>query len=240
MGAAAAVLPLLAGLVGAAFAGVVWSAWARKRRAHQLAWALGLTAYSFVALVEAYVAFAGWEIPLYRAYFTLAAGNVGLLGLGTVYLLRSPRAGHAFAAFVAAGVAVAALAQAAVPLALDTPVTSEGETKPLAEWGTSLGGKAVPFPSPARFAFLALNVVGGLALIVGALASWWQSRAAGVLLIGIGACFPFLGGSLATLGVVEARVITQFVGIAVMFVGYLAGSAAAHPPAANGAGAAAR
>lgn len=238
--AAGAVLPLLAGVVGAAFAAAVWSAWAKKRRPHQLAWALGLSAYAFVALVEAYVAVRGWEIPLYRAYFTFAGGNVGLLGLGTIYLLRSPRAGHAFAVLVIAAVAVVALAQLAVPLALDTPVTSEGETKPLDDWGTTLGGKAIPFPNPARIAFLVLNIVGGLALIVGALASWWQSRAAGVLLIGVGACFPFLGGSLSSLGVVEARVLTQFVGIAIMFVGYLAGSAAARPPARNGAAASSR
>lgn len=221
-----AALPALASAVSLAFAGLVARQYLERRRAHQLAWALGLAAYAAASLVEACVALAGWTVLLYRVYFPLASGLVGLLGAGTVYLLRRPRVGHAVAAAVGALLLVAALGQLTVPLAADAPVTVEGETRPLAEWGTELGGKAVPFPHPARVAFLVLNVAGGLALILGALWSFVQTRAAGVLLIGLGALLPFAGGTLSTLGLAQARVAAQFAGVLVMFAGYLAGSAA--------------
>lgn len=226
--------PFLAGLVGAVFAAKVWGQWSVRRRPHQLAWGLGLSMYALASLVDAYVLYAGWTIPAYRLFFALAAGNVGFLGLGTVLLARSGAFGRAFAIFVVAAFAVAALAQFAVPLAADTPVAIEGETRPLVAWGTELGAKPIPFPQPARVAFLLLNVVGGLALIGGALLSWWQTRASGVLLIGAGAMLPFLGGSLSTLLDLDVRPLMQLAGIGVMFAGYLRGREApprAAPPA---------
>jgi len=112
-------------------------------------------------------------------------------------------------------------------------------TMPLAEWHLELGAKAVPFPHPARLASLVMNVAGGLALVGGALWSWWQTRAAGLLLIGLGALLPFMGGTLSTLGLGQARIAAQFLGILVMFAGYLAGTAGARR-ARSGAAAAAR
>lgn len=232
MAAAEAAIPALAGLVSAAFAALVARQWFERRKPHQLAWGLGLAFYSIASLVEAYVALRGWTVPLYRLYFPLAAGLVGLLGAGTVFLLRKPLVARAFAGLVAALILVAALGQLTVPLTLDTLVSAEGEARPLTEWGTELGAKAVPFPHPARVASLVLNVAGGLALIVGAIWSWWQTRAPGVLLVGIGALLPFAGGTLSTLGLAQGRIVLQFAGVAVMFAGYLAGSAAARrqPP----------
>src|SRR5581483_10576273 len=64
---------------------------------------------------------------------------------------------------------------------------------------------------------------GGLALIVGALWSWWRTRRAGVLLIGLGAMLPFAGGSLSDLLHADVRVLLQLLGIVVMFAGFLQG-----------------
>lgn len=220
-------VPLLAGIVAAVFAAKVWGQWSVRRRPHQLAWATGLTLYALASLVDAYVATDGWSVGVYRLFFAVAASNVGFLGLGTILLARSGRWGGAFAVLVVAGALVAALGQFAVPLDAREPVTIEGETRPLAEWGSDLGAKPIPFPQPARIAFLALNVVGGLALIGGALLSWWQTRRAGVLLIAVGALLPFLGGSLSTLFAVDLRVLLQLLGISVMFLGYVRGREAA-------------
>ena len=214
-------VPFLAGVIGALFAAKVWGQWSVRRRPHQLAWALGLTMYALATLVDAYVAVAGWNVPVYRAFFALAAGNVGFLGLGTILLSRAGVWTRVFAAFVVGGFALAALGQLAVPLDASMPVTIEGETRPLSAWGSDLGAKPIPFPNPGRIAFLALNIVGGLALIGGALLSWWQTRRVGVLLIGVGAMFPFLGGTLSTMLDVDVRPLMQFLGIAVMFLGYL-------------------
>lgn len=231
------VVPLLAGIVAAVFAAKVWGQWSVRRRPYQLAWAVGLTLYAIATFVDAYVAASGWTVPAYRLFFAVAAGNVGFLGLGTILLARSGVWGRVFAVLVVAGALVATFAQLAVPLTTQTPVIIDGETRPLAEWGSDLGAKPIPFSNPARVSFLALNVVGGLALIGGAVLSWWQTRRVGVLLIGVGAMLPFLGGSLSTLFAIDLRVLMQFLGIVVMFVGYLRGQEAS-PPAAAGAPAA--
>lgn len=237
MALADAAIPALAGVVSAAFAALVAKQFLERRRPHQLAWTVGLGAYSIASVIEAFVAANAWTVGLYRVYFPLAAGLVGFLGAGTIYLLGKPRVGHAFAGVVLGLFLVMALGQFAVPLTAESPVTMDGDTRPLREWGTDLGAKAVPFPSVARVASLVLNIGGGLALIVGALWSYWQTRAAGVLLIGLGAMLPFTGGSLSTLGVVDARVVAQFAGIVVMFAGYLAGSAAKRRTRPDGAAA---
>lgn len=224
------IIAFLAGVVAALFAAKVWGQWSVRRRPHQLAWGAGLTMYALAALLDSYVGWhGGWDAISYRVFFALAAGNVGFLGLGTVLLARTGRAAQAFAAFVVIGFAVAAVGQLSVPLSADQLVGGCGDAgsdvpcKRLDEWGTDLGAKAIPFSSPARWAFLLLNVVGGLALIGGALLSWWRTRAAGVLLIGVGALLPFLAGSLSTIFGLDLRVVMQFLGIIVMFVGYLRG-----------------
>lgn len=210
------VVPLLAGIVAGLFAARVWGEWSVRRRSHQLAWALGLSLYAIATLVDAYVATQGWSVASYRIFFAAAGANVGFLGLGTILLTRSRSrvVGRGFAAFVVVGALVAGLGQLAVPL---DPTRLEGTAAP------------IPFPHPARIAFLLLNVIGGLALIVGAVVSWWQTRRPGVLLIGVGALLPFLGGSLSTLTALDLRVLLQFLGIVVMFVGYLRGRDAAPP-----------
>lgn len=211
------IVPLLAGVVAAIFAAKVWGQWSIRRRPFQLAWGIGLSLYALASFVESYAASAGWTGPAYRVFFAAAGANVGFLGLGTVLLARSGAWGKAFAVFVVAATLIASLGQFAIPL----------------EEGT-LDATADPIPkgTPARWAFLLLNAVGGLALIGGAILSWWQTRAAGVLLIGVGAMMPFVGGSLSTIEVVDMRALLTFFGIVLMFVGYLRGRETP-PPAAS-------
>ena len=210
---AAWLVPLLAGVVSAAFAAMVWGQFSARGRPHQLAWALGLSAYAAASLIEAYVSQAPWSVALYRAYFPLAGATVGLLGLGTVLLARVNAWTALFAALTGLAVVVALVGPFALPL-------SDAD---LGDAGPSLGAKAIPFSNPGRVAFLLLNVVGGLALIGGALWSWWRTRRAGVLLIGLGAILPFAGGSLSDLSGVDLRVLLQLLGIVVMFAGVLQG-----------------
>lgn len=221
--ASAWILPFAAGLLSAVFAARVWGQFSARRRPHQLAWGLGLTAYSAASFIEAYVSTRPWSAALYLAYFPLAAATVGLLGLGTIFLARVDKWSALYAALTGLAIVVTVVGPFALHLTAATPVTVDGSTKSLADWGTTLGGNAVPFSNPARWSFLLLNIVGGLALIGGALWSYQRTRRTGVLLIAVGAMAPFLGGSLDTLGGLDARVLLQLVGIAIMFVGFLQG-----------------
>lgn len=235
--AASWLVPLLAGLLGAAFAAMVGSQYLARRRPHQLAWAAGLAAYALASLLDAWVAARGWTPALYWSYLVLASVNVGLLGLGTVYLLRAKTLGHAFAALVGLGALVLMLA----PL-LVAPVGLDGA-------GPEVGLGAVPregFGSAARISFILLSSVGGTALIGGALWSWWQTRNAGVLLIGVGALVVAAGGTVVALAArfvpadvataLDVRLLAQLVGISVMFGGFLR-SREAKPPTPSSAAA---
>jgi hypothetical protein len=228
--AASWLVPLLAGFLGAAFAALVTAQYAMRRRPYQLAWAAGLSAYALASLADAWVAARGWTPGLYWSYLFLASVNVGLLGLGTVYLLRAKTVGHAFAALVGLGALVLLLAPLFVtPAGLDAA-------------GPEVGLGAVPregYGGAARLSFVLLSSVGGLALIGGALWSWTQTRNAGVLLIGVGALVVATGGTIV--GVVtrfvpegvataaDVRLLAQLVGISVMFAGFLR-SREAKPP----------
>ncbi|HEX2022063.1 MAG TPA: hypothetical protein VHH36_05075 [Candidatus Thermoplasmatota archaeon] len=204
-------LPALAGVVSLAFAGTVGWHYAARRRPHRLAWTLGFLAYAVASFVEAQVAAQGWSLPLYRAYVPLAVAPVALLGAGTVYLLWPGRAAHAFAAAMALLVLASAAGALAVPLA----------DADLAGQGLDLGVKALPRASVARVSFAVVNAVGGLALVGGALWSWWRTRRPGLLLLGLGALLAALGGTLSALLGLPDRVALQFLAVALMFAGYL-------------------
>lgn len=203
------VVPALAAAVSVVFAALVARQWVQRRRPHQAAWALGLLAYAAASALEAVYA-EGWTVRAYRAYFPLGAAPVGLLGLGTLHLLGAPRWANLFAITVALALIVCSsgvLAQRLDPALLDE--------------GATVGAKPVPLPNPARWAFLYLNVVGGLALVGGALASWWRTRSHGVLLIGLGALLAASGGALASLRIFDDRLMLQLLAVCLMFAGYL-------------------
>ena len=221
--ASAWLLPFLAGVLAAVFAARVWGQFSARRRPHQFAWGLGLTFYAAASFIEAYVAQNPWSVPLYEVYFPLAGATVGLLGLGTVFLARLDKWTALYAAATGLAIVITIVGPFGLHLAPGAPIEVKGVTQPLASWGTQLGSAAVPFSNPARWSFLLLNVVGGLALIGGALTSYQKTRRTGVLLIGVGAVLPFAGGSLASIGGLDARILLQLLGIAVMFAGYLQG-----------------
>lgn len=228
-----ALLPLLAALVGAVFAALVWRSFVTGgRRAHQLLWALGLSAYAVASLADAYVAWRDWTPALYVAYLAFASGNVGLLGAGTMLLLRSRmrRVGVVFAVAAALGILVVILGASLATI----------DAAALARAGPAAGLAPLARDAPgsaARLAFILESAVGGLALIGGALWSWWENRRAGVLLIGVGALLVALGGTVEGLvtryasdagsAALAARLATQLLGIIVMFAGYLRGRDAA-------------
>ncbi|MHB8605564.1 MAG: hypothetical protein ACYDCK_09960 [Thermoplasmatota archaeon] len=221
------IVPTLAGVVALAFTAAVFRTMHGHPRAHQWAWFWGFALYAVASFAEALGAAGHWTVPLYRFYYVALATLVGALGAGTVYLLRSRLAGHVFLAFViVAGLVVAA---GAFFGAVDASKFA---------LGADVGADALPKgAAPGYIALVVLNIVGGLALIVGALVSGWETRRPGVLLIGVGALIPFAGGSLAGLGLPQARVVAQLLGIVVMFVGYEYGNRAHAANAARVAGA---
>ena len=77
--------------VSAIFALTLFTQYRAKHRPYLLAWALALAFYAIAALTEVIGAAGGWNPLLFRTYYFFGAILlVGLLALGTTYLL-APR-----------------------------------------------------------------------------------------------------------------------------------------------------
>ena len=98
------VLPLTAALLCGVFAALLFRQWRARRRPYQLVWAFGLLCYGIAAAADAAGQLRGWNTALYRNwYFFGAIAAAAWLGLGELYLMRTPAFGELVALGVFAG-----------------------------------------------------------------------------------------------------------------------------------------
>lgn len=210
------VIPLIAAVVGGAFAAVVGRQYLSRRRPHQAIWALALAMFALAALFESASQAFGWSDATYKGYYLFGGLlNVGWLGIGSLLLLTSPRVGRVA---VIAMIAISAIGFVAVIMAHTDGALLKAEV-------------------PARGAInvspwlpLFTNVSGSLLLIGGAAWSAWKAaragaprnRVLGLALIAAGAFIVAGGHSFAqTRGVYVAQPLSEAVGIVAMFAGYV-------------------
>lgn len=208
-------LPLATAALAAVFAFVVLRQYARRRQTTQLLWGAGLAMFAIAAFAGYLARSGGVTETAYRLFYVFGAVlNVAWLGLGTLYLLvRRPLANVALVLVVGLSV-VAAYAVVATPIDLRAAADS---------------GRGFPDGSLPRVLAAVGSGLGSLVLIGGALWSAWaflQRRrngrravanviiAAGVLVVAAGGTVTFTGAS----GILE---LTNLVGLAVMFAGFL-------------------
>ena len=204
----------LSALVSAVFAVVMGARYLRRRRAHQLAWTIGLAMFAAAAVAGAMARMGGATEAEYRVFYLFGAIlNVAWLALGTLFLLV-PRVARWAVWAVVALTAIAAIAVLTAPVDLSAAVD------------TGRGFDAAPLP---RILAGIGSGLGSVILIGGALWSAWvflrrrhEGRlalgnviiAAGVLVAAVGGTAAFTGAS----GVVEW---TNFAGVTLIFVGFL-------------------
>lgn len=212
--------PLAATLISTAFALTLWLQYGAKRRPYTLAWAIALTIYAVATLMETLGAGGLWNPFLYKTYYFAAAILlVGVLGLGTIYLLAPRYASLAITILVLlAAVGLVGLIGAQVgPGVLET--------------------RQVPkrFPSDGVFNLLAIsmavliNIAGTFVLAGGALWSayglWRRGQARervwSNVLIAVGAVIVASGTGVSRLGIYELFYVSQAIGVLVMFAGFL-------------------
>lgn len=204
-----AAVSLGATIVSAIFAGLVFMQWLSRRKPYQMAWSLGLGLYAVAAFTQFLAEAYSWSVPIYKVYYVVAAVLVAVLGIGSTLLVHR-RAGIGFALYTAivfVGFAVAVAGTAVNTAAL-------GSSIPVA-------GTAIPDDNVRAFSPL-FTVPGSVALVGIAVYSYWRTRLAFNLWIGIGALIVAAGGTLARFNVTWALYIGELVGIAVMFRGFLA------------------
>ncbi len=203
-----AAIPLAAAVVSLSFALMVIRQFMAKRGLHHLFWAEGLVLFGMASIAEAAAEIGGWSVTLYKFYYAMTPTLVAFLGLGTVYLLSDKRIGHAFLAYTAIVLAFFVAALVAAPV--DTAAFSEG---------IFIGGAGLP--SSVRIFSPLFTIPGSIALIGGALYSWWRVRAFCNLLIAGGALIMSLGGIAIRFGVPVLQPLSILAGIIVMYVGFI-------------------
>lgn len=210
------VLPFVAALIALACAVVVGIDGLRRPKPNKAAWFVAFLLFAIAAGAEVIGAQFGWSAPLARVYYLAGAVLVvGFLALGELYLLAPGRIAR-----VAPGTAllVSALAATVVMYAPVDPARLATDGWRAIERGPVLVALAV-----------AINTLGTLVLVAGALWSAWRftrlgifrHRAIGCVLIAVGTLAVASGGSATRLGRPEYLYVAMSVGIALIFAGYL-------------------
>ncbi|MCL4535401.1 MAG: hypothetical protein M1370_09620 [Bacteroidetes bacterium] len=211
-------LPLLSTVVSFTFAATVLSQYLSRRKPHQLVWCFGLVSYGIGTLTEFLVGIGIWNRAVYDAWYIFGAFYVAAyLGMGTVYLVAPRRIAHG----VMAALGVLSLIAALLVLTANVDLTQ------IAVPGR-LTGKAMP--NYVRLLTPFFNVFGTVALVGGAAHSAWvfwrrralPQRVVSNLLIAVGALLPAIGSSLLRFDVPGLFYIFEFLGVAVIFLGFLA------------------
>jgi len=213
-------LPLVTSVVALAFFLLLARQYLQRRRTHQLLWTVAMLFYSISALMEFLMNsdVMGATPSLFGIYYVLAAPLVGLLGAGVTYLLARRTVARLFLGFVV--VFSFALAVEGFLNPLDQSSLSMSFSGPLA---SGFMAASDSYPMTVRVFAIALNSVGGLVLIGGALYSFVRDRSRTYnVFLAIGGILPAAGGSL--LGVLSyPDVFFEFElgGTVFLFVGFL-------------------
>ena len=164
-----------------------------RKKFHQILWTFAMLFYAITAFMEFLMNpdILGPSVIAFKVYYILAAPLVGLLGAGVVYLLASKRKADIFLAII--GVLCVALLITGVITPLDEAVIVEAFEGPL---GEAFHAAVDAYPMTVRRWAIITNIIGGFALILGALWSFLKDRRRTYnLLLFLGGVMPMIGGS---------------------------------------------
>jgi hypothetical protein len=217
-------IPVLSTLVTFIFAIAVFNRYRFKRGNHLLLWGIGLLFYGLGTLSEVILSFTFNSLALRIWYLSGAMLTAAWLGGGTVFLLVRRRG---VAQTLAILLAVASLA--AVALILVAPITQAAASFDVSR-PVSLQYKDILIRNGGIiFLTILLNTYGTLTLVGGALFSaylFWRkkvlaNRMLGNILIAGGALLPALAGTFVKAGLVDWLYISEFLGVVLMYFGFL-------------------
>lgn len=216
-----AAISLFSCLITLTFAAMVFDQYLSRRRPYQLVWTVALLIFGLGVLVEFVANTAGWNVSIYRWWFLFGATFAAVtLGLGSVYLLAPLRwAQWATLVLVLAGI-WAAYRVFTMPISAAAVIPPRGEARP---------PSVQSLPADLTALVVIFNVTGTIAVVGGALWSAWQFwrrhsnlyRVCSNVLIAAGALVVASSGSLAGLGRPGYLFIGEFLGIAIIFAGFL-------------------
>ncbi len=229
-------VPIITTLLAVPFAFEILRRYRRHpERLHLLWWGLGVLIYGVGTFTEAATTLAGWNEPVFRAWYISGALLGGApLAQGTVYLLLRRRTAHLLTIALLTYVTIASIAVMLSPIeyALVEPHRLSGRV-----FAWTWVRRFSPFVNLYAVIFL----IGGaiLSALRYSLVPEMRHRMWANTLIAIGAILPGIGGTATRMGHVEVLYVTELVGLLFTWAGYrmsvrpAAPSAAPHPaPAA--------
>ena len=216
------VLPFVSAVLSVVFAFLVFRRYLRRHGTYLLLWGIGLVFYGLGGLCEGYYAAVGWNPLVFRVWYLFGAILVAAwLGQGTVYLLAKRRWANVL--MIVLGLASLYAAVRVLTAQLDpTLMISSLHT------GSELSGSAIVTPG-VRVLTPFFNFYGTITLVGGAAYSAWifwrkrvlLHRTIGNVLIAIGALLPAFGGGFSRMGIAGALYLTEFLGVLLIFAGFL-------------------
>lgn len=221
-------ISILSTLVTFAFAIAVVNRYRQKKGIHLLLWTIGLVLYGLGTLTEVMMTFTFNAFLLKVWYLTGAMLTAAWLGQGTVYLLVRRRGVAQLSTWVLAAVSFIALV-----LIIFAPITAVAAGFNTGQ-PVSIQYKEILVRSPAVTALtILLNLYGTVTLVGGAIYSaflFWRkkvlaNRMLGNLLIAAGALLPASAGSFVKAGLVDYLYISEFLGVMLMYAGFMQATA---------------
>lgn len=215
---------LLTTLVSGVFAITILRRWWGRRRAHQLAWGIGMVMY-FTGALSQVVLTQQWSPTFFALWYWCGALMVAAwLGQGTVYLLV--RRGN-----IARNLQMALLLVAVMtlPWALWFTPFDSSAWQPGADL-TAIYRDIMPQGrGTVRFFSPVMNTWGTVALVGGAIWSArlfrrkqiMRERVYGNWLIAVGGLLPALGGTLIRIGDPSLKYMAELAGVILIYAGFL-------------------
>lgn len=222
-------ISILSTLVTFVFAVAVFDRYRRRKGTHLLLWGIGLVFYGLGTLSEAIMIFTFSEFAMKLWYLSGAMLTAAWLGQGTMHLLVRKRG----VANILTGILTAVSLLAAF-LVFTAPINSAAAaaydvSAPLSEQYKEILVRS----GPILLLTIILNIYGTITLVGGAIYSayiFWRKRVLldrmiGNILIAAGALMPAMAGTFVGAGLVDFLYLSEFLGVVLMYAGFVKATA---------------
>ena len=215
-------VPLASSIVSFVFAFFVFKRFMERKGTYLLLWGIGMIFYGIGGFCEFYFGAFGWNALIFRLWYLFGAILVAAwLGQGTVFLLAKANWAKVLTIILVLG-SLYAMYKIFTAQLDPSLMIGAGHT------GSELSGHAI-VTGGVRILTPFFNLYGTLTLVGGAAYSafiFWRKRvllhrALGNLLIAVGALMPAFGGLFSRLQIPGALYLGEFIGIILIFLGYL-------------------
>jgi hypothetical protein len=221
-------ISILSTILALVFTVVVFNRYRSRGRFYLLLWAFGLLLYGIGTLSEVVMIFTFSDFALRAWYLSGALLTAAWLGQGTIHLLVRRR-------YVAPTLTVilGVISVVALVLVIRAPITAAAASYDLTQPISAQYDEILTREGLIRVLPPVLNIYGTVALIGGAVYSayiFWRKRVLagrmyGNILIAAGAFMPAMGGSLLKAGLADLLYVSEFLGVVLMYAGFLVATA---------------